>query len=90
MTPSVTTKECLLGAILMLTLADKDLIYISLVLLFITIKVRSRFNFEYRVTILVNNYILLSLFLKPHSALPFLPNLRLPKPNQADSGTTKS
>jgi len=44
MTPSVTTKECLLGAILMLTLADKDLIYISLILLFITIKLGSVFG----------------------------------------------
>ena len=40
MTPSVTTKECLLAAFLMLTFADKDLIYISLVVFFITIKVQ--------------------------------------------------
>lgn len=44
MRPSVTTKECILGAVLISVLGTPDLIFLSLVGLFISIKLGSVFE----------------------------------------------
>jgi hypothetical protein len=44
MTPSVTTKECLLGAILLISFAGNEVIYFSLLGLFLSIKLAGVFG----------------------------------------------